>query len=280
MPSDTVGAALLAARRRLAATSATAALDARLLLQAAAQVTHEDIIATPDAVLLSDKSALFESYVTRRLAHEPVSRILGHRDFYGRRFSVTSAVLDPRPDTETLIDAALLLIPPGARLLDLGTGSGAIAVTLLAERTLATGVATDISEDALAVACSNAEAHGVLPRLELVQGDWFEPVTGGFDVILSNPPYVPAGDVAELAPDVREFDPLPALAGGADGLDPYRAIAAGAAGHLNSGGLILLEIGAGQEEAVAGLFAGQGLRNVGRFRDLAGHVRCLHLVRG
>jgi release factor glutamine methyltransferase len=280
MPPDSIAGALLAARRRLALISDTAALDARLLLQAAANVSHEDIIAEPERRLSAEALAQFEAFMTRRLAHEPVSRILGARDFYGRSFRLTPDVLDPRPDTETLIDAALALIRPRSRLLDLGTGSGIIAVTLLAERPDTTGVATDLSPEALAIARSNAERHGVLSRLQLRQGSWFAPVSGSFDLILSNPPYIPASDIPGLAADVRDYDPLAALTGGPDGLEAYRAIARHAAAHLNPDGHVLVEIGAGQADDVSALFAAAGFHNVKRFQDLGGHDRCLSLRLG
>jgi release factor glutamine methyltransferase len=280
MPPDSIAGALLAARRRLALISDTAALDARLLLQAAANVSHEDIIAEPERRLSAEALAQFEAFMTRRLAHEPVSRILGARDFYGRSFRLTPDVLDPRPDTETLIDAALALIRPRSRLLDLGTGSGIIAVTLLAERPDTTGVATDLSPEALAIARSNAERHGVLSRLQLRQGSWFAPVSGSFDLILSNPPYIPASDIPGLAADVRDYDPLAALTGGPDGLEAYRAIARHAAAHLNPDGHVLVEIGAGQADDVSALFAAAGFHNIKRFQDLGGHDRCLSLRLG
>lgn len=280
MPPDTVGGALQAARRRLARTSETSALDARLLLQAAANLSHEDIIATPERRIAAEDLTTLEAFVIRRLAHEPVSRILGTRDFYGRSFRLTPDVLDPRPDTETLIDAALALIGRPARLLDLGTGSGIIAVTLLAERSGATGLATDLSPEALAVARSNAERHGVLSRLELRQGSWFEPVTGSFDLILSNPPYIPTDDIPGLAPDVRNYDPPAALSGGPDGLEAYRSIAGDAAAHLNPAGHLLVEIGAGQADDVSAVFVAAGFRETERFQDLGGHDRCLSFRRG
>jgi release factor glutamine methyltransferase len=188
---------------------------------------------------------------------------------------VTTATLDPRPDTETLIDAALALMPRRARILDLGTGTGAIAITLLAERPDASAVATDISPAALAVAAENAERSGVAERLGLIHGSWFEPVTGVFDIIVSNPPYIPAGDIAGLSPDVRNFDPILALVGGADGLDPYRAISACANRHLAEAGHVLVEIGAGQADEVAAIFAAAGFGSPERHRDLGGHMRCL-----
>ncbi len=204
-----------------------------------------------------------------------MSRIIGAREFYGRRFRVTPAVLDPRPDTETLVEAALKRMPPSARVLDLGTGSGAIIVTLLAERSDATGLATDISSEALAVARENAAALGVAERLTFLEAPWFDGIGERFDLIVSNPPYIPRADIAALSADVRNFDPLLALVGGSDGLDPYRAIAAGAAARLKPGGTVAVEIGAGQADSVEGIFAASGFRQLGRHRDLGGHIRCL-----
>jgi release factor glutamine methyltransferase len=229
----------------------------------------------PGRPVAAGERARFEAMLRRRELREPVSRILGEREFYGRVFRVTPATLDPRPDTETLVDAALALLPQGACLLDLGTGTGAIAVTLLAERPGATAVATDISPAALDVARENAERAGVVQRLSLLEGSWFEPVAGVFDMIVSNPPYIPAGQIEGLAPDVRNFDPGLALVGGDDGLDPYRAIAQGSASHLAAGGHLLVEIGAGQAMDVEAIFAAAGFVTAGRHRDLGGHVRCL-----
>lgn len=276
MPPDRLASLLAAATERLKASGCdTPALDARLLLQAAAGISREDLILGPDRTLAPDQHAAFEGFIARRERHEPVSRILGEREFYGRVFRVTPDTLDPRPDTETLIDAALGLMPPAGRLLDLGTGTGAIAITLLAERPEASGLATDLSPAALAVARDNATRLGVAERLGLAEGGWFAPVAGRFDIILSNPPYIPAGNIAALDPEVRNFDPALALAGGADGLDPYRIISSAAAAHLAAGGHVLVEIGAGQAEDVAALFAAAGFRAAGRFRDLGGHERCL-----
>lgn len=263
------------ARARLeAAGCAQAALDARLLLQAAAGLSHTDIAADPERTISPPDLKTFDTFVTRRAAREPVSRILGSREFYGRPFRVTPAVLDPRPDTETLIEAALPHLKPGARILDLGTGSGAILLTLLAERPDATGVATDNSPEALDVARGNALALGVGTRVTFVCGSWFEPVSRRFDLIASNPPYIPAGEIAGLAPDVTDFDPRGALDGGPDGLGPYREIASGAPAHLKPGGLVLVEFGAGQAEAVELVFNRAGFSAAGTYRDLGGHVRC------
>lgn len=275
-----VRALIDAARRKLAGAGIeSAALDARLLLQAAAGLRHADIAADPDRQIATETAEAFHRYVARRAAHEPVSRILGEREFYGRIFQVTPAVLDPRPDTETLIGEALKHVKPGARILDLGTGSGAIIVTLLAECTTATGVATDLSGAALEVARKNAERLGVGDRLQAVHCSWFDSVAGCFDIIVSNPPYIALPEIAGLAPDVRDFDPLRALDGGPDGLAAYRRIASGAGAHLAPGGRIIVEIGAGQEGAVAALFKVSGFNLSAIKSDLGGHVRCLVFAR-
>ncbi len=280
--SETRRALLKQAGERLAAGGIeTAALDARLLFQAASGLRHEDIVAEPDLGVPPDVAARFSVFIERRCKFEPVSRILESREFYGRSFRVTADVLDPRADTETLIGAALGLVKGkgSSRILDLGTGSGAIAVTLLAELPGATAVASDLSEAALAVAKGNAEALGVAGRASFVQANWFEGIGGKFDLIVSNPPYIPLGDIAGLAPDVREFDPQRALDGGPDGLEAYRRLAGGAASHLALQGRVVLEIGAGQENAVNELFAGQGFARESRHFDLSGHVRCLVFTR-
>ena len=280
--SETRRGLLKQAGERLAAGGIeTAALDARLLLQAAAGLRHEDIVAEPDLAVPPEAAARFEVLIARRCKFEPVSRILGIREFYGRSFRVTPDVLDPRADTETLIGAALGLVKGkgSLRILDLGTGSGAIAVTLLAELPEATAVASDLSGAALAVAKANAEALGVAGRASFVQANWFEGIEGRFDLIVSNPPYIPLGDIAGLAPDVREFDPARALDGGPDGLEAYRRLASGAGGHSTPKGHVVLEIGAGQENAVNDLFTGQGFARESRHFDLVGHVRCLAFTR-
>lgn len=274
-----VATLLKAARTALAGEGiATPALDARLLLQKTTGLSHDMIVADPTLIIAEDAVARFDAALSRRLAREPVSRILGWREFYGRCFALTPAVLDPRPDTETLVDAALKLLPRRPRILDLGTGSGAIVVTLLAERTDARGVAVDLSANALAVSLDNALAHGVADRLELLQGTWFEPVTGCFDLIVSNPPYIPDAVVPGLEPEVRDHDPGLALAGGEDGLTCYRAISGVASSHLNPRGIILVEIGAGQAADVTAIFRHNGLAAAGQYRDLGGHVRCLGFV--
>ncbi len=277
MPETVAGLMRRAAKQLSLRGNETAALDARLLLQAAAGMAHTEIVAEPDLVLSADVTARFWLLVERRCSFEPVSRILGAREFYGRNFRVTPDVLDPRADTETLIGAVLALAKGRGplRILDLGTGSGAIVVTLLAELPEALAVATDLSAAALQVATGNAEALGVANRVRFVRANWFDGVDGQFDFIVSNPPYIPLGDIAGLAVDVREFDPQKALDGGPDGLEAYRRIARGAGGHLAPKGNVILEIGAGQENTVNDLFREQGFDRESRHFDLAGHVRCL-----
>lgn len=218
-----------------------------------------------------EAAARFEAALAARAARQPVGQIVGERLFWGRRFRVTRDTLDPRPETEGLIEAALA--EPFATVLDLGTGTGCIAVTLLAERPAAHGIATDLSPAALAVAAENAAALGAASRLELRLSDWFAAVPERVDLILSNPPYIAADEMDTLAPEVRLWEPHLALSPGGDGLDAYRAIARGAPAHLRPGGRLLLEIGAAQGRAVAGLVEAAGLARVSVLPDLDGRDR-------
>jgi release factor glutamine methyltransferase len=202
--------------------------------------------------------ARFSAAIDQRAARWPVSRITGRRAFWKHDFMISEAVLDPRPDTETLVEIALG--EAFASVLDLGTGSGCILLSLLAERPDARGLGTDVSAAALDVARRNAARLGV-SNASFMQSDWFSAVEGRFDLIVSNPPYIAASDYAGLGPEVR-FDPQIALTPGGDGLDPYRVISRAAGRHLNAGGRLLTEIGHDQGEAVAGLFAEAGLADV------------------
>ena len=278
----TVADMLASLRRRLAEGGiASPALDARLLVMAAAGLCHETLIAVPDRALSGDEARRLEDLAARRLAREPVSRIIGEREFYGRAMSIAPASLDPRPDTETLVECALSFAATTKApldILDLGTGSGAILVTLLAELPHARGTGTDISAAALEVAHANALHHGVAGRAQFICADWCRGVDGRFDLIVANPPYIASRDLVRLEPEVRDHDPHLALDGGPDGLDAYRAIAATAAPLIAPGGLLALEIGAGQEYAVAAVFSGHrwGPASAGAvWRDLAGHPRVL-----
>lgn len=208
--------------------------------------------------------------VRRRVEREPMSHILGGRSFFGRWFQVDSKVLDPRPETETLIVEALS--KPFSEVLDLGTGSGAIAVTLLAERSSATGIATDLSSGALEVATKNAESHGVLSRLHFEESDWYTAVGGTFDLIISNPPYIALDEMPSLAAELS-YEPRMALTDEADGLTAYRKIAEGAPTHLNADGWLMVEIGWQQGPDVATLFTDAGLTNVAIKPDLDGRDR-------
>ncbi|WP_297773569.1 peptide chain release factor N(5)-glutamine methyltransferase [uncultured Roseovarius sp.] len=261
-------AALVAATRRLGAAGIDgAAGDARALLAAAMQVPRDRLTLHLGDDLEAAAAARFDAMVARRMAREPVAKIIGRRDFWGRSFEVTADVLDPRPETECLI-AEALRGPVPARLLDLGTGSGIIAVTLLAEWPGARGVATDISAAALEVTGRNAARHGVDARLDLCRSDWFSQVMGGFDLIVSNPPYIAANEMTGLAPEVCEYDPRVALTDDGDGLMAYRAIAGGAHAQLKPGGRLMFEIGWRQGAAVADILHATGFEDVRALPDL------------
>ena len=287
-PATGAGDWLRSARDRLEAVGIdTASLDARMLLLDGLGLPHSVIVAEPNLALNDEELERLEAMLARRLAREPVSRILGWREFYGRRFEISACVLDPRPDTEVLVDTALTEIDAqfgpahACRFLDIGTGSGCIAVSLLAERTGWTGCATDISAEALNVARANAAGHKVSDRLELVEASWASDVTGPFDLVVSNPPYIASGEMPDLMPEVQNHDPALALEAGADGLDAYRAIFDGARNLLAPGGVMVLEIGATQADRLRALAMEVGLitqdAQMQEFCDLSGHVRVLAL---
>lgn len=209
--------------------------------------------------------------IAARLARQPLSQILGHAPFRDRMFVVTPDVLAPRADTETLLDAALAASP--RRFLDLGTGPGTLALTLLAELPEAQGVASDVSRAALEVARRNADALGVAGRVRLIESDWWGAVDGTFDLILSNPPYVDAATYATLAPEITRWEPKIALTPGGDGLEAYRIITRGAPAHLRPGGQLMVEIGHDQGAAVSAMFAQAGLTNVQVLSDINGKSR-------
>jgi release factor glutamine methyltransferase len=275
-----VGAVVGAARLLRQAGIETPELDARLLLCHAAGLSHEAYVAGLEDGLEPHAAARFGAYVERRLAGEPVSRIIGVREFYGRTFRIDASTLDPRPDTETLVEAALALVDREGlcerplKLLDLGTGSGCILITLLAELPQASGVGVDVSLPALQAARKNAHALGVGTRASFVASDWLEAVEGSFDLVVANPPYLSAADMSGLALEVRDHDPGPALDGGPDGLSAYRRIAPGLRKALRPGGFALFEIGHTQAEAVSGFLVGAGLAPEEEpWRDLAGRPR-------
>jgi release factor glutamine methyltransferase len=272
----------IAARLRTAGID-TAMLDGRLILRHVTGLSDVDLIAQPQTLVCDEHISQIEDMINRRKAGEPVSRLTGCKEFFGREFRVAPATLDPRPDTEVLVEAALRL--PGVlqgkrpvRVLDIGTGTGVVIITLLAEVSSATGVATDVSQDALKVCRGNAVALGVDDRLETVCTNWAGGVTGKFDLVVSNPPYIASHEIAGLAAGVRDYDPGLALDGGPDGLDAYRAIFADAAGWLRSDGHVLVEFGKGQHADVVQIAAREGFTliddSTGLVRDLAGVIRC------
>jgi release factor glutamine methyltransferase len=216
---------------------------------------------------------MLDRYLGQRLRRRPVAQILGHRDFWRHRFEVTGEVLDPRPDTELLVE--LGLAEPFRRVLDLGTGTGCILISLLGDRPAAEGLGTDLSEAALAVAGRNAVGLGVAPRAEFRRSDWFGAVTGRFDLIVSNPPYIGLDEMAGLAPEVRDWEPRMALTDGGDGLSAYRAILAGVERHLLPGGRLIVEIGWRQGDAVSALFRAAGLDAAAVHADLEGRERAV-----
>jgi len=253
----------------------TAALDARLLLCHALQMTHEQFVLQGDKEIYPDQVNEIDVLMAQRLDGRPVSKIIGQKEFYGRVFKTTDDTLDPRPDSETLIDAVLRQVDRTKNpvMLDLGTGTGCLILTLLSELPKAQAIAVDLSEAALRVARQNAIRLEVEDRVLCVASDWFCKVTGTFDVIVSNPPYIPAADIPGLAAEVRKYDPLSALVGGEDGLDPYRVIIPQLAGFLNKGGLVAFELGQGQAKQVADMLEKAGFTDVRAHCDLAGIER-------
>lgn len=264
--------ALRAAIPRLVAAGVPdAARDARVLLAHAMGIPPDRLTLHLTDPLAAQATATFDASIAARCARQPVAQITGQRLFWGRSFRVTQDTLDPRPETETLVAAALS--QPFSRVLDLGTGTGAILLSLLADRPGATGVGTDISPKALAVAQGNAASLGLHP--DFVLSDWFASVPGRFGLIVSNPPYIAADEMPTLSPDVLEWEPHLALTPGGDGLDAYRAIASGARDHLTAGGRLLVEIGPTQGAAVAALMVQGGLSNPRILPDMDGRDRCV-----
>ena len=279
--SDLAGAIADAATKLAAAGIADARHEARLLVIEATGFAPTTLIAEPRRSVAGEEADRLSTLVARRAAREPLSRVVGWREFWSLRFALTADTLDPRPDSETLVAAALEIaksVGGGNRalaVLDLGTGSGCLLLALLSELPLATGLGIDISEGALTAAEANARALGLASRARFARGDWGQGLVGQFDLILCNPPYIPTGEIAGLEPEVARFEPPLALAGGADGLAAYRRLAAELPPLLNPDGRAFLEVGAGQADAVEKLLAGGGLRPLGRGFDLATRPRCL-----
>jgi release factor glutamine methyltransferase len=259
----------------------TPEVDARALLGHALRLDRAQLIAQSDRRLETREIDAVSAVAARRLGREPVSRIFGSKEFWSLPLAVTPDVLVPRPETETVVEAALAWVvreglrQEQLRLLDIGTGSGALLLALLSELPNARGVGTDISAAALDVARVNAERNGAAGRCSFVACNIAAGVQGPFDLIVSNPPYVARGDIATLAPEVRDYDPSVALDGGPDGLDIYRAIAREARGLLAPAGQLIVEMGMGQEPAIRALFTKSGLTVAAARNDLAGIPRAL-----
>jgi release factor glutamine methyltransferase len=260
---------------------ATPALDARLLLCAGLGLDHVDLVRYPDSEIGAAAPAI-AALAERRLQGEPVSRILGHREFYGLDFAIGPAVLDPRADTEILVEAVLARLATrqkvALKLVDFGIGSGAILGALLSHLPSACGLGVDRSEPACRLAQANLAHLGLRARSAVICGDWAEALAGAFDVIVANPPYIATGDIGALAPEVRAHDPRAALDGGADGLAAYRRLAPAAARLVATHGVIAFEVGLGQADSVAALLLKAGLRSVDMKRDLAGHIRVVTAI--
>jgi release factor glutamine methyltransferase len=282
---DLAGASDVAGARRLLtalferAGIDSPALDARVLVQHALSLDHTALAAAPGRAISESERDAMARLAARRLAGEPVARILGAKEFWGLPFSLSAATLVPRPETETVIEAALEALgkqrDETLRIADLGTGTGAILLALLHELRNATGVGTDLDATAIETAQANAQALGLSSRAQFVRTDFGSGLAPAFDLVVSNPPYIATGDIAELAPEVRDHDPKLALDGGRDGLDAYRALAAQMPALLNARGTAIVEIGIGQAAQVETIFKPAGLHLTGAKPDLAGITRAL-----
>lgn len=269
----TLKQAWIGARKALEAAGVDSpVIDARMLLLGATGLNRMTLLTEPDRVLPDGSERVFANFVERRAQREPVAHILGRRAFWTLDLISDRRALVPRPETEVIVDVVLRSAPAEAplRVLDLGTGTGAILLALLAERPAWTGVGVDISPEALQLARENAALHGLTERATLLEGSWDGPVSDSFDIVVSNPPYIPSGDIAGLMPDVRDHDPHLALDGGPDGLDPYRHLFAVLPRILKSGGLFAFEFGIGQGAELRRMAAAvSSLVNVEIIRDLS-----------
>jgi release factor glutamine methyltransferase len=251
-------------------------IDARLLVEAAAGASRTDIIADPHRTLSEEQQATLEDFIARRERREPVSHILGRKGFWKIMLQVNANVLTPRPDTETVVELVLRDLPEGKpfSILDLGVGSGAILLAILAERPAGKGLGIDVSDEALAVARENAANLGLAGKVALLRGDWTRGLgDASFDVVVSNPPYIRSAEIEALAPEVRDHEPRLALDGGADGLDAYRELAPEILRVLKPGGRFAVEIGFDQAAEVEALFEAAGAQGLATHKDLANRDR-------
>ena len=277
------GTSIAAARRALAQAFRdlrldSADLDARLVVGHALGLDHTALASNAERSLSTEEISAIEDLARRRLMYEPVARIVGRKEFWGLQFRITPATLVPRPETETLVEAALAAIPDRSlplRIVDFGTGTGALLLTLLSEFPNAEGIGTDVSVSALSVARENANRLGVGSRAYFAACDYGSALRGPFDLINSNPPYISSGDIAGLDPEVRTYDPRLALDGGTSGLDGYHAVVAHAGRLLAPRGILVVELGAGQASSVADLMGKGGMVADAPKPDLGGHFRAL-----
>ncbi len=258
--------------------SDAAMVEARMLLCAALGIDHAAFLRDAERPIGAAAETIAE-LASRRATHEPVSRILGHREFFGLDLAISPAVLDPRADTETVVEAVIEVMAAKRdaplRIVDLGTGSGALLCALLVSFRQAFGLGIDVSQAACAIAAKNLEALGLASRGKIVCGDWTKALRGSFDVIVSNPPYIAHGDIARLSPEVRDYDPILALDGGADGYDAYRVLIPALPRLLAPGGVAVFELGLGQAEGVGNLLEAAGLVVTGTRRDICGIERAI-----
>lgn len=278
-----IGALLDKSAARLAAAGVESSrLDARVLLAHVLGVASGAVPMLRDRSLDDGQHRHFEELLARRASREPVAYLVGAREFWSLSFAVDRHTLIPRPDSETLVAAALALHADRdarLRVLDLGTGSGCLLLAILSERPNAWGVGVDRDPAAVRLAQRNAAALGLAQHACFLAGDWSTPLNGPFDLIVSNPPYIRSGDIADLAQDVRAFEPRAALDGGPDGLAAYRALSASLARLLAPSGAVMVETGAGQAIEIEGIFRDHGWRLTAVHNDLAGHARCLAFAR-
>lgn len=254
-----------------------AALDARLMVQHVLSCTHAELVAQPERTLSDEVRAALNALLARRCAREPLAYLLGGREFYGLPFYVSRHTLIPRPDSETLIDAVLARVNKDAavHILDLGTGSGCLLLTLLSQLKNAHGIGVDVSEKALDIAKKNAENLGLSERVEWRSARWCEGLQKKVEIVVANPPYIPSNDVRHLMPEVVRYEPASALDGGEDGLDCYREIARQLPQHVTKPGLVVLEVGIGQDAAVSEIFCAAGFSVDTVLNDLSGIPRCV-----
>jgi len=279
----TLGVVLEQATQRLAMAGVDQPRrDARLLVSELLNITMATMIAYPETALSAEHAAIVDVAISRRVKREPVSRILGQREFFGLPFVLGEGTLDPRPDSEVIVESVLVCLKgeQAPSILDLGTGTGCLLLSALSEIDDATGVGVDISPNAVGVAQKNAHELGLADRAQFIQQDWMESdwvdvLPSAFDLVISNPPYIPEADIARLEPEVTHYDPIKALEGGVDGLDPYRHLIPCLRSLLKPGGHAVFEVGKGQSCDVAQLFEVSGFDVLAKPLDLGGIERCI-----